>query len=69
MAVRKVVRELSFRGRLCTLVAKIASYCDCGHSDKAKPYAIELQNMLIERGLLIDPATPACDNDRQIGKT
>lgn len=67
--VRKVVKPASFRGRLCREVAKIAAYCDCGHPEKAKPHAIELQKMLIERGLLIDPARGGCDNGHQTQKT
>lgn len=67
--VRKSVRPESFRGKLCTQVAKIAAYCDCGHPEKAKPHAIELQKMLIEHGLLVDGSVDGCHNDHQIGET
>lgn len=68
MATRKRVRPESFRGQLCTHVAKIAAFCDCGHPEKAKPHAIALQKMLIDRGLLVDVPARTCDNGPHSGK-
>lgn len=52
----------TFRGIMCMRTAKIAAYLDCGQVELAKHHAIELQKLLIERGLLVDARTHAGDN-------
>lgn len=69
MATRKRKSPVpTFRGMMCMRVAKIAAYVDCGQVELAKHHAIELQKMLIERGLLVDVPARTCDNGPHSGK-
>lgn len=58
----------TFRGTMCYYVAKIAAHHEKGQIELAKHHAIALQKMLIDRGLLVDTRTRACDNGPHSGK-
>lgn len=63
MAAKKRKGKLpTFRGVMCYYVAKIAAHVDSGQQDLAKHHAKALQQLLIERGLLVDVPTRTGDN-------